>query len=137
MVTRCLDTAHRAAWLAGDEVRGGNPTLRAALEERGTGYVLAVAWSHEATTGAFRAGTLARKVPKRAWQKLSAGSGAKGQRLYDWAVIDLTYLEYQGVSPRSREPIGRPTAVAQRGAPQRSRRTGKMRRTRSRPLRRS
>ncbi|MFE7569827.1 IS701 family transposase, partial [Streptomyces sp. NPDC057539] len=32
-----------------------------------------------------------RKVPKRAWQKLSAGSGAKGHRFYDWAVIDLTY----------------------------------------------
>jgi hypothetical protein len=32
---------------------------------------------------------LARKVPKRAWQKLSAGAGAKGHR-YDWAVIDLT-----------------------------------------------
>jgi hypothetical protein len=28
-------------------------------------------------------------VPKRAWQKLSAGSGAKGHRFYDWAVIDL------------------------------------------------
>jgi SRSO17 transposase len=33
---------------------------------------------------------LARKVPKRAWQKLSAGAGAKGHRFYDWAVIDLT-----------------------------------------------
>jgi SRSO17 transposase len=28
-------------------------------------------------------------VPKRAWQKLSAGAGAKGHRFYDWAVIDL------------------------------------------------
>lgn len=28
-------------------------------------------------------------VPKRAWQKLSAGRGAKGHRFYDWAVIDL------------------------------------------------
>ncbi|MEV8562521.1 IS701 family transposase [Streptomyces sp. NPDC051917] len=92
MVTRFLDAGHRAAWVAGDEVYGGNPTLRAALEERGTGYVLAVACSHEVTTGAgkFRADTLARKVPKRAWQKLSAGSGAKGHRFYDWAVIDLT-----------------------------------------------
>jgi hypothetical protein len=29
------------------------------------------------------------KVPRRAWQKLSAGAGAKGHRFYDWAVIDL------------------------------------------------
>lgn len=31
-----------------------------------------------------------KKVPKRAWQRLSAGRGAKGQRFTDWAVIDLT-----------------------------------------------
>jgi hypothetical protein len=50
-----------------------------------------VACSHEVTTGAAksRADTLAKKVPKRAWQKLSAGAGAKGHRFYDWAVIDL------------------------------------------------
>ncbi|MFE4682748.1 hypothetical protein ACFRNJ_18200 [Streptomyces sp. NPDC056721] len=37
----------------------------------------------------FRADALAKKVPERAWQKLSAGTGAKGHRFYDWAVIDL------------------------------------------------
>lgn len=77
--------------MAGDEVYGGNPKLRTALEECGTGYVLAVACSHEVATAArkFRADTLAEKVPKRGWQKLSAGAGAKGHRYYDWAVIDL------------------------------------------------
>nr|WTA00369.1 IS701 family transposase [Streptomyces sp. NBC_00857] len=91
MVARFLDAGHQAAWVAGDEVYGGNPKLRGVLEERCTGYVLAVACSHEATTGAgkFRADILAKKVPKRAWQKLSAGTGAKGHRFYDWAVIDL------------------------------------------------
>lgn len=91
MVARFLDAGYRAAWVAGDEVYGGNPTLRTALEERGTGYVLAVACSHEATTGAgkFRADALAAKLPKRAWQKLSAGHGAKGHRFYDRAIIDL------------------------------------------------
>jgi hypothetical protein len=55
------------------------------------GYVLAVACSAEVATGAgkFRADALAAKLPRRAWQKLSAGQGAKGQRFYDWAVIDL------------------------------------------------
>jgi hypothetical protein len=50
------------------------------------------------TTGAgkFRADALAKKVPKRAWQKLSAGAGAKGHRVYTWAVIDLP-------GPRPRE----------------------------------
>lgn len=65
--------------------------MRAALEDRATGYVLAVARTHEVTTGAgkFRAGILAKKLPKRAWQRLSAGAGAKGHPVYDWARIDL------------------------------------------------
>ncbi len=91
MIGRFLGAGHRVGWVAGDEVYGGNPRLRAALEERGIGYVLAVACSAEVTTGAgkFRADALAAKVPKRAWQKLSAGAGAKGHRFYDWAVVGL------------------------------------------------
>ncbi len=91
MIGRFLDAGHRVGWVAGDEVYGGNPKLRSALEQRQVGYVLAVASSHEAATdaGKFRADALAAKVPKRAWQKLSAGAGAKGHRFYDWAVIDL------------------------------------------------
>ncbi|WP_406500720.1 IS701 family transposase [Streptomyces sp. NBC_00846] len=92
MIGRFLDAGHPVDWVTGDEVYGGNPKLRSALEERQVGYVLAMACSAEATTsaGKFRADALAAKVPKRAWQKLSAGAGAKGHRFYDWAVIDLT-----------------------------------------------
>lgn len=50
-----------------------------------------MARTHEVITGAgkFRADILAKKLPNRAWQKLSAGAGAKGHRFYDWAHIDL------------------------------------------------
>ncbi len=91
MIERFLDAGHPVGWVTGDEVYGGNPKLRAVLEERGIGYVLAVACSAELPTsaGTFRADALVKKVPKRAWQKLSAGRCAKGQRFYDWAVIDL------------------------------------------------
>ncbi|MBV7701060.1 IS701 family transposase [Streptomyces sp. TRM70350] len=91
MIGRFLDAGHRVGWVAGDEVYGGNPRLRSALEERQVGYVLAVACSAEFATsaGKFRADALASKVPRRAWQKLSAGAGAKGHRFYDWAVVDL------------------------------------------------
>jgi SRSO17 transposase len=83
MIGRFLDAGHRAGWVAADEVYGGNPKLGSALQERQVGYVLAIACSHEVTTGAgkFRADALAAKVPKRAWQKLSAGAGAKGAPL--------------------------------------------------------
>ncbi|SFF43508.1 hypothetical protein SAMN02787118_106422 [Streptomyces mirabilis] len=45
-----------------------------------------------AGAGRFRADVLVKKVPKRGWQKLSAGRGAKGQRFYDGAVVDLVDL---------------------------------------------
>ncbi|GAU71498.1 transposase [Streptomyces sp. NBRC 110611] len=68
--------------MTGDEVYGPNPKRRTALEKRGLSYVLAVACSAEVPTGAgkFPTDTLAGKLPKRAWQKLSAGRGAKGHR---------------------------------------------------------
>ncbi|WP_104530960.1 IS701 family transposase, partial [Streptomyces specialis] len=91
MGARFLDAGHQVAWVAGDEVYGGNAKPRTAPEERGSGYVLTVAGSHGAATGAgkFRADTQARKVPMGAWQKLPAGAGARGHRFHDWAVIDL------------------------------------------------
>jgi len=51
-----------------------------------------VARSHPVTTpaGTFPAIRLARQLPARAWQRLSAGPGAKGPRWYDWALIEVT-----------------------------------------------
>ncbi len=92
MIGRALDAGVPASWVAGDEVYGGNPHLRTTLEERQVGYVLAVARDHQITTraGKLRADTLVKKLPRRAWQKLSAGAGAKGHRFYDWALADIT-----------------------------------------------
>jgi SRSO17 transposase len=91
MITRALDAGVPAAWVTGDEVYGANPTLRAGLEARGVGYVLAVACDHPVAAGGdtYRADALLRQVPARAWQWISCGKGAKGHRLYDWAFIRL------------------------------------------------
>jgi SRSO17 transposase len=32
---------------------------------------------------------LSLQLPARAWQPMSAGEGAKGHRIYDWALIDI------------------------------------------------
>ncbi len=95
MITRALDGGVAARWVAGDEVYGGDPTLRKILEDRGVGYVLAVACSHQVRTHAgphvakVRADQLAASLPRRAWQRLSAGDGSKGPRFYDWAWISI------------------------------------------------
>jgi SRSO17 transposase len=91
MILRALDGGVPAGWVAADEVYGGNPALRADLEKRHVGYVLAVACDHRVltATGTRRADELVRLLPKRAWQRLSAGKGAKGHRFYDWTWISL------------------------------------------------
>ncbi len=57
MIERFLDAGHHIDWVTGDEVYGGNLKLRAALEKRGLGYVLAVSCSAEV---GYRCG----KVPR-------------------------------------------------------------------------
>ncbi|MCC5581170.1 transposase [Microtetraspora sp. AC03309] len=91
MVARALDAGVQARWVAGDEVYGQSPYLRAELEARKVGYVLAVASSHRVTTGAgaCRADQVIFSVAQASWQRLSAGHGAKGHRYYDWAAVEL------------------------------------------------
>jgi SRSO17 transposase len=90
-----LDALHAqvpARWVAGDEVYGGDSKLRKALHRQGIGYVLAIAKNHQISTGigSRRAIDLAVRLRPHYWNRLSAGRGAKGERWYDWAVIDTT-----------------------------------------------
>lgn len=91
MIARALEAGVAARWVTGDEVYGADPALRAELEARELGYVLAIGCDRRVPTaaGPRRADALAASLPKGAWQRLSAGPGAKGQRYYDWAWITL------------------------------------------------
>jgi SRSO17 transposase len=91
MIARALDGGTPARWATGDEVYGADPGLRAELEKRQLGYVLAIATNHRlpAAAAAWRADALAARLPPRAWQRLSAGPGAHGHRYYDWAWISI------------------------------------------------
>jgi SRSO17 transposase len=89
MLARALDAGVPARWVAADEVYGADPGLRADLEAREVGYVLAIGCDRRLPTaaGPIRPDTLATGLPKGAWQRLSAGPGAKGHRYYDWAWV--------------------------------------------------
>jgi len=91
-----LDRAHslgiRAAFVAGDEVYGGRE-LRRGIRRRAMGYVMAVRANHIITAGAGRTLTAAeavRLVPAGAWHRMRTGSGTKGTRHYDWAMLEVT-----------------------------------------------
>jgi SRSO17 transposase len=89
MIVRALNAGVSARWVAGDEAYGADPGLRAELELRRVGYVLAIGCDRRipTTAGLLRADEIAAGAPLDAWQRLSAGAGAKGQRYYDWAWV--------------------------------------------------
>ena len=106
MLTRALQAGVPARWLAGDEVYGADPALRAECEYHRIGYVLAIGCDRRIPTaaGALRADELAAGLPRHAWQRLSAGPGSKGQRYYDWAWLAHPNPGHPGLDPDTLDP---------------------------------
>jgi SRSO17 transposase len=95
MIARAIAAGVPFAWVLGDEVYGSDRRLRIDLEQQERPFVLAIRsneklWSTlNDRTGPHTAAALAAAVPEAAWQPLSAGAGAKGERFYDWARVRL------------------------------------------------
>ncbi|MEE3853544.1 IS701 family transposase [Gordonia sp. LSe1-13] len=89
LIARALTAGIAAEWVAGDEVYGDDPKLRSMLAANKIGYVLTVGCHRQVIVDDYyiRADDLADTVPERAWKRLSAGDGAKGQRWYSWARV--------------------------------------------------
>ena len=85
MLKRAFEAGVPCAWVVGDSLYGADHQTRRLVEAHGRGYVLAV-------TSAQRLGLKPvedwlEDVPAKGWTRLSAGDGAKGPRLYDWAYL--------------------------------------------------
>src|SRR5690349_15042569 len=99
MIGRALDAGLPYAWVLGDEIYGSDRRLRMDLERREQPFVLAIRsneklWAVlDKRLGQHAASRLAASLPARAWRRLSAGAGSKGDRLYDWARLRLTRLQ--------------------------------------------
>jgi SRSO17 transposase len=98
MLERALQALVPVRWVTGDEVYGSDRRLRVWLEEQDLAHVLAVKSSEPLWVfspegpGQIPAAALAARVPADQWQCVSAGNGAKGPRLYDWARIRIRPL---------------------------------------------
>lgn len=91
MLERAFTADVPAQWVTGDSIYGGDRRLRLWLEEQGRWFVLGIG-KDEPLWGGFhqqRADERAAALPEEAWQRLSCGSGAKGPRVYDWALLPL------------------------------------------------
>ncbi|RYC28781.1 IS701 family transposase [Lichenibacterium minor] len=73
------------AWVTGDSVYGGVYALRQWAQQHRRGYVLTVASNQH--LGMRPVAAWIEGLGEADWQRLSAGAGAKGPRLYDWAFL--------------------------------------------------
>ena len=91
MLRRAFDHGIQARWVVGDAVYGDNRGLRGFLEAREQGYVLAVSGKEYVWRGMSQIAIrdlIAQHLPPPAqWQRLSAGDGSQGPRLYDWVYL--------------------------------------------------
>ena len=102
MLGRALESGVPFAWVAGDEVYGNDRYLRRWLEGEGIAHVLAIkrseklwAWTDKGSRQ-VRADLLASGVEESGWVRRSAGDGAKGPRVYDWALVEIRPLREPG-----------------------------------------
>ena len=102
MLERALDAGVPAGWVTADEIYGGDRRLRLWLEERKQPFVLAIKRSEplwlatEQGPVQRKASVIAAGLAEADWQRLSAGEGAKGPRLYDWTRIAIRPIREPG-----------------------------------------
>ena len=102
MLERALESGVPFGWVTGDEVYGSDRNLRLWLEQEGISHVLAIKsneklWAlTEKGPQQVRADRLAAQVEETDWVRCSAGDGAKGPRVYDWATVAIRPLGERG-----------------------------------------
>lgn len=92
MLSRTFASGIALAWVSGDSVYGDDRALRGWLEDRKQAYVLAVSsnemvWmTHEQRQIA----AILAELSTEGWARISAGSGSKGPRTYEWRRLELS-----------------------------------------------
>lgn len=91
LLARAFAAEIPAQWVTGDSIYGGDRRLRLWLEEQQRWFVLGIA-KDEPLWSSFdqqRADERAAALPEEVWLPLSCGAGAKGPRVYGWALLPL------------------------------------------------
>jgi SRSO17 transposase len=135
MIERTVAAGVPFAWFAADEEFGQNPSLREHLEVAGISYVMAIPKNTQFPHAGGRSATIgeaAATLRPNDWTRRACGIGAKGYRVYDWAVLDSADTDHQYMIRRSiddaelafyhcynprQEPVGELVRVAGRRWP--------------------
>jgi SRSO17 transposase len=110
MLERAFEAGVYVSWVVADSVYGdARGLLGVWLEEKEQSYVLAVSgkahvWAGfsqpkvSEVLGVLREGRLPLEESEEGWERLSAGEGSKGPRLYDWIRLPLNPPMQEGFS---------------------------------------
>jgi SRSO17 transposase len=115
MLARAFAVGVPAAWVTGDEVYGNAGQLRTWLEAQERAYVMAVSCDHPIwVAGQQRVDARVAALPIGVWQRLSAGEGSQGPRLYDWTWVPLRADPQTGMAQwvLARRSLSDPTELA-------------------------
>ena len=86
------------SWATADSAYGDCGDISQWLESIEKGYVLAVSGKAYVWQGfrQFKVGSILESLPKDGWKRISAGTGSKGERHYDWLMIGLNKPPLEG-----------------------------------------
>jgi SRSO17 transposase len=116
MLARAFAAGVPAAWVSGDEIYGNDGAFRHWLMAGNHPYVLAVSAHHPIWLAGQqeRADRFIAALPAEAWAPRSAGTGSQGERLDDWACIQVPYESAVGTAHwlLARRSLSDPTALA-------------------------
>ncbi|GGN51134.1 hypothetical protein GCM10011579_006610 [Streptomyces albiflavescens] len=102
MVRRAHASPLQFRWVTADAAYGQDSRFRRFIEDLQLYYVVAVPKSQQ-VHGPRIEDRFRREAPPEAWQRLSVGPGAKGERFYDWAGALLPVVrERDGDEPTRR-----------------------------------
>ena len=101
MIARTLEAGLPVRWVTADEIYGSDWRFRELLRRRGISYVVAISCqAHLGHKGLrTRVDEHAAAFGKRMWKRLSCGAGAKGERIYEWAVISWPEVAWEDGDP--------------------------------------
>ena len=120
LLGRAVESGVPFSWVTGDEVYGTARDLRWWLEQKGMPQVLAIKRNEklwiltDKGPRQVRADQLAAGVEESDWIRCSAGNGAKGPRVYDWARVGIRPMREpgQGYWLLARRSIAQPEELA-------------------------
>lgn len=116
MLERTFEAQVPMGWVTGDSVYGRDYPLRDLLEQQQVRYVLEVACDQSICCDGQkqRIDQVIAQLEPTDWSRLSAGTGAKGQRWFDWTAIATTHPDIPGWQrwTVARRSIDQPDEVA-------------------------